>query len=209
MAKYSNSPFGKMSGEVAGQIASSWKGINVIRSKATTVNQPNTASQKKQKAIFGVAAHLTSIFSDLVKDGYTQNYRHKTPQNVFMGRLLSSHCIDSDNASIDYSKVVLADGSLRPLKDVAVVEDALKLSVTWDDNSDQSRAEISDTVMLIVYDANTEKFLTNHESQRDDEKLELDLDVSLTGHKLGVFLFATNFDGETSDSSNFQIDAVV
>lgn len=209
MAKYSNSPFGKMSGEVAGQIASSWKGINVIRSKATTVNQPNTDSQQHQKTVFGIAAHLTSIFSNVIKDSYTQNYRHKTAQNVFMGRLLASHCIDVVNHSIDYSKVILADGCLRPLNKVKVVEDALKLSITWTNNSDESRADDTDTVMLAIYDETTEKICTNQTTQRDDELLDYPLSDDFKGHKLAVFVYLTNFDNESSDSQTFIIDAVV
>lgn len=209
MAKYSNSPFGKMSGEVAGQIASSWKGINVIRSKATTVNQPNTASQKQQKSLFGIAAHITSIFSDMVKVAYTQNYRHKTAQNVFMGRLLASHCISLVDQTVDYSKVILADGCLRPLNELKLVEDSQKLSFSWNNNSDESRAESTDTVMVVIYDENTEKFITNHEAQRDDEALEYSLADTLKGHKLAVFVYLTNFEKETSDSQTFIIDAVV
>lgn len=68
MAKIPNGILGGVSGKIGGVIGSSWKGINVVKTRPLSVANPNTVPQQTQRTKFKAVTQFASdILSDFVK----------------------------------------------------------------------------------------------------------------------------------------------
>src|SRR5258708_25548931 len=58
------------SGKIGTVIGSSWRGIEVMRSRPPSRNSSNTAAQASQKAKFGLMAKFLLTMKDLLETGF-------------------------------------------------------------------------------------------------------------------------------------------
>lgn len=68
--KYEGSPFGKMSGAIAGQVTSSWKGIKYGRAYVIP-NNPQSVNQTLQRTIFKNISEFGRRIVDTILNPYT------------------------------------------------------------------------------------------------------------------------------------------
>jgi hypothetical protein len=83
MAVTSNVLIGKTSGSVGGTTFSSWKGINVFKSKPTIVANPNTDAQKVQRAAMAYIVAIYRIMVAVLSLGFKEMAVGKSAFNAF------------------------------------------------------------------------------------------------------------------------------
>lgn len=111
MGKINKGILGGFSGRVGNVIGGSWKGIDYMRSEATSIADPKTAKQLEQRSKFRVAVEFAKQVVPLINIGLKQYATKRSEFNY----LVSSICKDWwDNANddINYPLVQLSSGEL-------------------------------------------------------------------------------------------------
>lgn len=122
MAKIPNGILGGVSGKIGGVIGSSWKGINVVKTRPLSVANPNTVPQQTQRKKFtGVTKFASDILSDFVKpywdrfavkaSGYNDFVRENV--NCFVNAELS----DPASLKISNGKMSADELTIKPIND--------------------------------------------------------------------------------------------
>ncbi len=83
MAKVANVLIGKASGSVGGTTFSSWKGINVLKSKPTIVANPQTDAQMVQRAAMSYIVAVFRIMVAVINLGFKEMAVKKSAYNAF------------------------------------------------------------------------------------------------------------------------------
>lgn len=90
MAKVANVLIGKASGSVGGTTFSSWRGINVLKSKPTIVANPKTDAQLAQRAAFSFLVAVYRIMVGVLQLGFKEMAVKMSAFNAFQGHNLKS-----------------------------------------------------------------------------------------------------------------------
>jgi Family of unknown function (DUF6266) len=116
MSKAQNPMTGQMSGSMANFVTTTHGGQNIIRSKAFNQQDANSDSQIVVRTSFKLGAEEYISFGGLTDEGFPETPKGKTAYNLFMAANLPG-AIDKSGTepAINYSKLVIADGSLPPL----------------------------------------------------------------------------------------------
>jgi len=115
MARSQNALIGRTSGSVGGITFSSWKDVNVIRTKPTDVSNPRTAKQTYQRAKVIVAIAMLRSILFIVRESFKSAAISMTAPNVFVSRMLRNLRSDSTGIFIDLPPAVsLSAGTLKP-----------------------------------------------------------------------------------------------
>jgi hypothetical protein len=145
---------GGFRGTLRTAVGSKWKGKSVIKSrppqKRTT---PSTALQLQQQAKFALLIAFLKPIRTLL------NLTLKKPAGGDMSGHNMAFSINKDAItglylafSMDYSKVLLSQGSLENAESPTAASPAAgKLVFTWTDNSDGENTLISDTAFVAAY----------------------------------------------------------
>ena len=88
MGKINQGILGGFNGTVGTVVGAAWKGKSVMRGKAQSVHQPNTAAQRIQRAFFAQVASLVGQLSDeQIRFLFPRNVKGMTPRNLFARQL--------------------------------------------------------------------------------------------------------------------------
>ena len=153
---------GGFSGKVGTVIGGSWKGIDYMRSKASSISNPKTGAQLDQRARFGTALKFLKPLTAFLRVGF-KNYAVKmTAFNSAMSYNLNNALIGAyPNYSIDYESALVAHGILPGALNPQVQSTSLgHVDFTWQDNFEESTAMASDTVLLVVYNPAKQRAVT-------------------------------------------------
>ncbi|QZE15527.1 hypothetical protein K4L44_06760 [Halosquirtibacter laminarini] len=134
MGKISKGILGGFSGTVGSVVGSTWKGIDVIRSKPKMRKKSSTKSQVAQRKKFGAAVKFFSSIHDMVKIGFQEVAIHQTAHNVAIKENFKHFSYDAqkDEIKIDYSKLIIANGSRPPVRNFSVTKSSdNSLSFDW------------------------------------------------------------------------------
>tara|TARA_R110001592_G_scaffold36589_3_gene123019 strand:+ start:772 stop:1413 length:642 start_codon:yes stop_codon:yes gene_type:complete len=153
MGKIAQGILGGLSGKVGNVIGGSWKGIDYIRIKPSSVANPRTEGQVNQRNKFSITIEYLQPNKAFVKIGYKSFATKKTEFNAAMSYVLNNAVGGiAPNFTVDYSLALLSRGSLstalNPTTDLAT---AGQVSFDWDDNSAEGNANATDKAMLLVY----------------------------------------------------------
>lgn len=86
MARVQNTLIGKSSGSVGGATFSTWKGINVLKSKAVTVANPKTIPQQTQRNRMSILVSVFRMISGAVNVGFKTLASGKSEYNAFVSQ---------------------------------------------------------------------------------------------------------------------------
>lgn len=134
MGKITKGILGGFSGTVGSVIGSTWKGIDVIRSKPKMHKKSSTKSQIAQRKKFGAAVKFFSNIHDMVKIGFQEVAIHQTTHNVAIKENFKHFSYDAqkDEIKIDYSKLIIANGSRPPVRNLVVTKiDDNMFQIDW------------------------------------------------------------------------------
>ncbi|MGG5487100.1 DUF6266 family protein [Gaetbulibacter sp. PBL-D1] len=153
MGKISQGILGGLSGKVGNIIGGSWKGIDYIRIKPSSVANPRTEGQVNQRNKFTVTLEYLQPNKEFLKVGYKSFATKKTEFNAAMSYVLNNAVSGTaPNFTIDYANALLSRGTLSgALNATTDLATAGQISFSWDDNSTEGNANATDKAMVLVY----------------------------------------------------------
>ena len=182
-----------------------------MRAIATSVKDSRTEKQLFQRSKFLASINFLKTATPFVRIGY-RNYAYRQSEfNAAMSHMLRYAVTgDGEQATIDFEKTLLAQGSLTMATDAAVQVEAGKATFTWTDNSDTGNAVATDKVMVLAYNKDKEETVYNTAAAtRADGTAELVLPASWADNALAVYLAFYSEDGQrVSNSQCLKNDAV-
>lgn len=201
--KTANTVFGQSAGKLAGVVASRWKGINVVREKPLTVNQPNSVPQLNQRARMALAVLLAKVNLPSLQTSYKEMAIHQSAYNEGVRQLLKGITATAGVASFATPvNVAYAKGSLANVQaPVLGTPSGTDVEITFTDNSNGSNILGTDNVWAVAVKGSTkEVYYVNTGASRADATAECTFPVNIaTG--FSFFMFTTRpTEGKASDS---------
>ncbi|WP_157209189.1 DUF6266 family protein [Mariniflexile maritimum] len=165
MGKIAQGILGGLSGKVGNVIGGSWKGIDYLRIKPSSVANPRTVGQVNQRNKFTVTLEYLQPNLAFVQKGY-KNYAVKQTQfNAAMSYVLNNAITGVEpNFNVDFATALLSRGNLsgvlNPGTDLATPGE---VTFNWDDNSAEGNANATDKAMLLVYNPSKKESISQLE----------------------------------------------
>ncbi len=206
MAKVQNTLIGRASGSIGGATFTTWKGINVLKSKPESVANPNTLKQKSQRNRLSIMVALYRLLTFAIGVGFKSRAIGKSAYNAFMSaNIVPATTVDANgNAVIDFVSLKFALGTIgdTQIGNVNPV-DAKSFNVDWDGVNVPVGGSASDIANVIGYCVETNEWAYQNNSDRQSQNSVLafasDLPANPTVH---LYLFFNALDSsDVSDST--------
>lgn len=181
---------GPFSGKVGTVIGSIRNGKGYMRGLSTSHKDAKTKRQLAQRLKFKLVMQLVAPASDFIKIGYRNEADKQFAVNAAMSYnwkvaitgAYPSFGIDPSKLSLSHGKLAVAEGSQATVSNNSV-------SFTWDDNSAEEDASISDFAMLAVYNFTKHKVAESLEdASRMDGKASVKIPASWKNDKLSCYI---------------------
>lgn len=204
MGKISQGILGGVSGKVGNVIGGSWKSINYLRVKPSSVANPRTEGQVNQRTKFTLALEYLQPNKEFLKIGYKAFATKKSEFNAAMSYVLNNAVNGTaPNFTIDYSQALLSRGSLstalNPSMDLTT---AGQVDFTWGDNSSEGNANATDKAMLLVYNpSKKESVIITNGATRSTGSETVTIPTSYGRDTLEVFMAFVSEDGSQVSNS--------
>jgi len=153
MGKINQGILGGLSGKVGNIIGGSWKGIDYIRIKPSSVANPRTEGQVNQRNKFTATLEFLQPNIEFIRVGYKDYAIKMTAFNAAMSEILGNAITGTaPDFVVDYPNVLVSKGNLKgilnPSFDAAT---AGQVSLSWSDNSNEINANNDDRLMTLIY----------------------------------------------------------
>jgi hypothetical protein len=204
MGKISQGILGGLSGKVGNIIGGSWKGIDYIRIKPSSVANPRTEGQVNQRNKFSATIQFLQPNKDFLNVGYKAFAVKKTAFNSAMSYVLNNAIAGTaPNFNVDYSLALLSKGNLStPLNGGVDLATANQVTFDWDDNSADGNANATDKAMVLAYNPSKKESTYNlGGAQRSITSQILTLPTSYTGDTIQLFMAFVSEDGKVVSNS--------
>lgn len=135
MGKIPQGILGGMSGTVGGIVGSSWKGINVIKTKPISVSNPKTAGQVAQRGKFGNAVNFQKqLLATIVKPLWDRFASQMSGYNASISENINYFEGVSPTAGSGY---LMCKGKMAApqITDITIADGGDEAEITWTDDS--------------------------------------------------------------------------
>lgn len=204
MGKISQGILGGISGKVGNVIGGSWKGIDYIRVKPSSVANPRTEGQVNQRNKFTEVLEFLQPNLGFVKVGFKGAAIKQTEFNAAMSYNLRNAITGSaPNFSVDYANALLSKGKLNKPKDpTANYDTAGHVHFSWTENTGEGDAKEEDLMMMLVYNpSKKESVYVLTGTVRAEEEFSMSVPSSFVGDLVHSYIAILNQEGTiTSDS---------
>lgn len=158
MARVSNPLIGRSKNKIGDVVFSTWKGINVLKSKPASVANPRTDGQVSQRSAFSMIVALARTMLAVLQVTFRQAAVKMSAYNAFVKHnLTEAFTMSGPDAVFDASKLVISKGTLPPVEGLAIDDlTGRSVELSYDDNTGVFGASASDTVTIAVISANGE-----------------------------------------------------
>ena len=198
---------GGFSGKVGPVVGSTWKGIEVVKSKPQSVANPNTASQQTQRGkLREIVADARILLAAIIQPFWNPFAQQKSGYNAFVSENIDAY---SETGLDTPSSFYASRGSLLGLTIGAATADESdsEIVVPWTDNSGDADALATDKVSVLVYNVTQDLWIVDTESEtRDAGTVTVSTSDIAESDVLEVYLFASRPDvSKVSDSDHKQV----
>ncbi|GGW65637.1 hypothetical protein DFQ11_10314 [Winogradskyella epiphytica] len=204
MGKIAQGILGGLSGKVGNIIGGSWKGIDYIRIKPSSVANPRTEGQVNQRNKFTITLEYLQANKDFVKIGYKAFATKKTEFNAAMSYVLNNAVGGSaPNFTIDYSLALLSRGGLSSVLNGATdLATPGQVAFSWDDNSAEGNANVTDKAMVLVYNPSKRESISILDgADRTVGSQVVTIPNTYAGDTVELFMAFVTEDGKTVSNS--------
>ena len=204
MGKIAQGILGGLSGKVGNVIGGSWKGIDYIRIKPSSVANPRTEAQVNQRNKFSATIEFLQPNKDFLNVGFKAFAVKKTAFNAAMSYVLGNAITGTaPNFIVDYSSALLSKGNLsNPLNGSVDLATANQVTFNWDDNSLDGNANTTDKSMVLAYNpSKKESIYILDGAIRSATSQILTLPTSYTGDTVELFMAFVSIDGKIVSNS--------
>lgn len=208
MARVQNTLIGKSSGSVGGATFSTWKGINVLKSKAIEVANPQTQLQQNQRNRMSLLVALFRLVSATINIGFAKLATQKSAYNAFVQENLlpANFSGVAPSMVLEYANILLSKGTIGNAQNVAVsgTNASPTAVIVWDELPLPVGGSSSDEVYAAVYNSTQDIWGVNNAGSvlRSAETISVTMPAnSVTSDELVGYLFFRNpTTGEVSTS---------
>ncbi len=206
MGKINQGILGGVSGQVGNVIGGTWKGIDYLRIKPSSVANPRTEGQVDQRSKFSTVLRFLQPMTDFLRVGFKLYANKMTQFNAAMSYNLNNAITGAyPNFAIDYANSLVTRGNLTGAVDGAVSSpSAATVDVTWTDNSGSGSALATDKAMILLYNAaRGESVFTTAGPSRSAGTESISVPSEYTGEDVEVFLGFISEDGSKVANSSY------
>lgn len=181
---------GPFSGKVGTVIGSIRNGKGYMRGLSTSHKDAKTRRQLAQRQKFKLTMQLVAPASEFIKIGYRNETSNQFAVNAAMSYNWKVAITGAyPSFGIDPSKLLLSHGKLAEAEGCKATVSNNSVSFTWDDNSNEENASLSDFAMLAVYNFTKRKVADSLEDAcRTDGKASLKIPASWKNDKLSCYI---------------------
>lgn len=204
MGKISQGILGGLSGKVGNIIGGSWKGIDYIRIKPSSVANPRTVGQVNQRTKFSSVLEFLQPNKEFLRIGYKNYAVKRTEFNSAMSYLLNNAITGiAPDFTVDYSNALLSRGSLSGvLNGTTLTTIPGQVDFNWDDNSDEGNANTTDKAMVLVYNpSKKESIYILDGALRTAETQSISIPNTYAGDTIEMFMAFVSADGSQVSNS--------
>lgn len=198
MGKINQGILGGVSGQVGNVIGGTWKGIDYLRIKPSSVANPRTEGQVDQRSKFSTVLRFLQPMTDFLRTGF-KLYAHKMTQfNAAMSYNLFNGITGTyPNYTIDYANALVSRGNLKVAADGAVTSTTPEtVDITWTDNSGSGSALATDKALIALLNpVRGEAVYTTAGPERSIGTATIPVPSEYTGEDLEAFLGFVSEDG--------------
>lgn len=206
MAKVQNTLIGRASGSVGGATFTTWKGINVLKSKPESVANPKTLGQRSQRSRMSVMVAIYRLLASIITVGFKTRAIGKSAYNAFVSQnIVNATTVDNTGgAFINYPELKFSLGTIGaiPIASIVVNPSSTVATVAWDNSLAPVGSNPDDIAFGVLYNANTKKWVQSVNSTRAVGSITFQLDTQIIdGDDFHCYLaFKSADDADTSDS---------
>lgn len=205
----SNPLIGRARGSMGGATFSTWKGLNVLKNKATSVANPQTGAQLAQRSAFAQMVYIFRLIPGVVKAGFKKLAVGMSEFNAFASAVLDEAWDMSapPAATLIPALIKISKGTIAtPVIATIVADRSLNtVVITWASSPLQPGQSATDKSLVAIYDATFNDwigYVDSAEFQDNTASVALPAAWS-TGDSLFVYLgFYNQLTGASSDSNN-------
>lgn len=153
MGKINQGILGGVSGQVGNVIGGTWKGIDYLRIKPSSVANPRTEGQVDQRSKFSTVLRFLQPMTDFIRVGFKLYANKMTQFNAAMSYNLNNGITGSyPNFVIDYANALVSRGNLTGALNPSVTSpSAGTVDFSWDNNAGSGNAEGTDKSLLVIF----------------------------------------------------------
>jgi hypothetical protein len=205
MAHSQNPLTGQMTGSMGNFVTSTRNGKNVIRSKSFSRRDANSEAQQMQRGGFKLIGELYPMLGSIPQEGFAQRASESSVYAAFMAANLSG-AIDKSGgeATIDYSKLKVADGTLSAPVVKSATLTAAGITISYQSALKNQLNYPTDELVALALLANGELWI---ERQPRGEAVQSTILIPTENVELadvlGVYLFSKRADGSKVSKSVF------
>ena len=203
MGKINQGILGGFSGKVGTVVGSTWKSINYMRALAVNVHDAKSEKQLCQRGKFRTVVNFTKTITPFLRVGFQEHEEGRSAVNAATSYLML-HAVEgcADDATLNFDKVRVSQGSLTAATDATVQVAAGKATFSWTDNSDTGDAQATDTAMALAYNKDRQEAVYRMAiATRADGTAELTLPTNWDGEALAIYLAFCSADGQHVSNS--------
>lgn len=206
MGKINQGILGGVSGQVGNVIGGTWKGIDYLRIKPSSVANPKTPDQVDQRTKFVTVLRFLQPMTEFLKTGFKKYASGMTQFNSAMSYNLKNAITGTyPNYSIDYPNALVSRGNLAGGENGAAAStNPSEVDVSWDDNSGSGGAQATDKALIVILNQTKgEAVYTTAGAARSATAETLNVPSNFTGDDVEVFLGFISEDGTKVSNSSY------
>ena len=163
MAKYEKGILGPFNGKIGPVVGSSWKGIDIMKSKSKRSGKPPTQAQLVQQSRFSLGAGFINGISSLLKNSFKAVSGAMSEVNSALKYHLENAITGTYPAfTLDYVQVLVSKGQLlNVVNPLTAAIAGGNVQFNWTDNSGIAMADATDRCVLVAYCPALKKFVFN------------------------------------------------
>ena len=179
MGKIKQGILGGFSGKVGTVVGGAWKGIDYMRSLATSVSNPKTSGQVAVRTNFATITRIMSKANPILKES---NWRLASKQSAFNAGVRINYKGAVVDGVLDMERLTFGEFSLAPLADLHAEfvssDNNLTLKATWTNDADEEISFADDQAAVVVVrkraDGGLDDVIIDYLNfKREDEQLRL------------------------------------
>lgn len=206
MARVQNTLIGKSSGSVGGATFSTWKGINVLKSKAIVVKNPQTQLQQNQRNRMTLLVAMFRGVAAVLNIGFSKMATGMSAYNAFVrANLLETNFTGSaPTMALIYANLLTGKGTMgeTPILAVTGTNASANVPITWDGTLEPTGYSVGDIAVAAVYNETQDVWGYADTALRPTGTTTVIMPAQVqTADVLHAYLFFRNpVTGEVSDS---------
>ncbi|NCU31386.1 MAG: hypothetical protein EOM23_00285 [Candidatus Moranbacteria bacterium] len=198
MGKISQGILGGFSGKVGNVIGATWKGIDYMRIKPSSVANPRTPGQLDQRSKFATVLRFLQPMTDFLRVGFRLYAIKMTQFNNAMSYNLNNAVTGLyPNYMIDYANALVSRGNLTGAFNAAASSPAAgSVEITWNDNSGSGSALATDRALIVLLNTQRqEAMFTTQGPERSVGSETISVPAEYSGEDVEAFLGFISEDG--------------